>query len=265
MGSGANGQTELGRRLRAWRRGRGITQLDLAIAAGTTARYVSFVETGRSRPGADVVLRLAKTLELPNGAIDELLHLAGLPPTTRPPTSDDDAARERAALDTIASRHDPYPACLVDGLGCVRSANRAYLSLVPDALTLSPEDIVDRFFGEAGRQWIVDWPSIAWREADRRLHRAQERGDAEAIALALRALDHLRDTPRPEASLVSEPLRIRINPELVLSVQTVVLRLDGPRGPSADELQLELSIPADAATRQWFVRRRGGEPRVSER
>jgi len=50
------------RRRRAIRR---MSQLDLAAAAGTTPRHLSFVETGRSWPGKDLVLRIADALTVP--------------------------------------------------------------------------------------------------------------------------------------------------------------------------------------------------------
>ncbi len=57
-----------------------MSQLDLAVAAGTTARHLSFVETGRSRPGADLILRIADALRVPLPERNTLLAAAGLPP-----------------------------------------------------------------------------------------------------------------------------------------------------------------------------------------
>jgi transcriptional regulator with XRE-family HTH domain len=69
-----------GQLLRRWRTATGISQIDLAAQAGTTPRYVSFVETGRARPGRAVVLRLARALDLPVREQNALLLAAGLPP-----------------------------------------------------------------------------------------------------------------------------------------------------------------------------------------
>ena len=49
---------QLGELLRHWRAVRGKSQLDLASEAGTTPRYVSFVETGRAQPSRQMVVRL---------------------------------------------------------------------------------------------------------------------------------------------------------------------------------------------------------------
>jgi len=65
--------------LRSWRRRRGFSQLDLSLEAGSTARYVSFLETGRARPGRDVLLRLGRALSLTLRETNELCLAAGLP------------------------------------------------------------------------------------------------------------------------------------------------------------------------------------------
>ena len=66
--------------LRRWRTARGLSQLDLAIRAGTTQRHVSFIEQGRSRPGRDVVMRLAESLDLTLREWNELLAAASFAP-----------------------------------------------------------------------------------------------------------------------------------------------------------------------------------------
>src|SRR5215472_5231590 len=66
-----------GRELRRWRGLRGISQLDLAVAIGTSPRHLSFVETGRASPGRTLVLRLAEALDVPIRSRNDLLTAAG--------------------------------------------------------------------------------------------------------------------------------------------------------------------------------------------
>jgi transcriptional regulator with XRE-family HTH domain len=61
-----------GRRLEALRKARGLTQLDVAKALGTTQRTVSYYETQGGSPPAYVVVTLAKLLRV---SADELLGL----------------------------------------------------------------------------------------------------------------------------------------------------------------------------------------------
>jgi transcriptional regulator with XRE-family HTH domain len=57
--------TGFGSHLRWWRKRRGLSQLDLAGAAGTSQRHVSFLESGRSQPSREMVLCLAAALDVP--------------------------------------------------------------------------------------------------------------------------------------------------------------------------------------------------------
>lgn len=52
-------------------RQRALSQLALALRVETTTRHLSYVENGRSRPGRELVLRLADTLELPLRSRDD--------------------------------------------------------------------------------------------------------------------------------------------------------------------------------------------------
>ena len=68
--------------LREWRQRRRLSQLDLAITANVSARHLSFVETGRSKPTSEMILHLAEYLDVPLRDRNALL----LPAATRPPT-----------------------------------------------------------------------------------------------------------------------------------------------------------------------------------
>src|SRR5207245_6616379 len=101
--------------LRDWRRRRRLSQLDLALEAEVSARHLSFVETGRSKPSRELLLHLAEHLEVPLRDRNALLVAAGYAPVYRETGLDDASmAPVRDALDTILSGHEPYPALIVD-------------------------------------------------------------------------------------------------------------------------------------------------------
>lgn len=70
----------VGELLRQWRQHRGLSQLDLAIAADVSARHVSLVETGKSKPSSDMILRLADQLHVPLRDRNRLLLAGGFAP-----------------------------------------------------------------------------------------------------------------------------------------------------------------------------------------
>lgn len=110
------------------RRTRGhLSQLDLALRAGTTQRYLSFIESGRSVPGRNMVVRLAEALELPLRERNELLLAAGYAPAYPESALDDPVlASVRTAIDHILRGHLPYPALVVDRGGDLIAANSAF-------------------------------------------------------------------------------------------------------------------------------------------
>jgi transcriptional regulator with XRE-family HTH domain len=113
--------------LRRWRSVRRLSQLELAVRAGTTQRHVSFIEKGRSRPGRGLVARLAESMELTLRERNELLAAAGFAPAFPESSLDDEALGPvRHALDTILDGHLPYPAIVVRPPCILVAANRAF-------------------------------------------------------------------------------------------------------------------------------------------
>jgi len=120
--------------LRDWRRRRRLSQLDLALEAGVSARHLSFVETGRSRPSPEMVLQLADRLEVPLRNRNQLLLAAGHAPLFEQHALEDpEMAPVRRAIDLILDGHDPYPAVVIDHAWEMLGANRA-VALLTDGV-----------------------------------------------------------------------------------------------------------------------------------
>src|SRR5689334_16961069 len=114
-----------GDRLRAWRTRRRLSQLQLANEASVSARHLSFLETGRSRPSRELVLPLAEHLDVPRRERNTLLVSAGFAPTFREtPLEEVSMTPVRQALDLLLRSHEPFPAVVVDGTWNLVAANR---------------------------------------------------------------------------------------------------------------------------------------------
>ncbi|TXS47797.1 helix-turn-helix domain-containing protein [Streptomyces sp. OR43] len=104
-----------------------LSQLDLALRAGTTQRHLSFIESGRSAPGRTMVVRLAESLEMPLRERNELLLAAGYAPVYPESSLDGPVlAPVRAAIDRILRGHLPCPAIVVNRAGDLVAANSAF-------------------------------------------------------------------------------------------------------------------------------------------
>jgi transcriptional regulator with XRE-family HTH domain len=139
-------EPRVGPLLREWRRRRRLSQLDLALDAGVSPRHVSFIETGRSKPSAEMVLALAKQLEVPVRERNHLLLAAGYAPVFPEHSfTDPEMAPVREALDLILTAQEPYPAVVVDrgwNLVAANSAMTAMAAWVDPALLEPPVNVM---------------------------------------------------------------------------------------------------------------------------
>src|SRR5204863_6216368 len=120
--------------LREWRARRRLTQLELALEAGVSARHLSFVETGRSKPGREMLLGVLGQLDVPLREQNRLLLGAGHAPAfPERPLGGPELAPVREALDLILRGHEPYPAVVVDRAWNLVAANSSTVALASGA------------------------------------------------------------------------------------------------------------------------------------
>ena len=249
-------RSRVGPLLREWRRRRHLSQFELALEADVSARHLSFVETGRSRPSPEMVIHLAERLEVPLRERNRLLLAAGYAPRYGQRGLDDPELGPVAeAVQRVLTGHEPYPAVVVDRHWGMVAANRA-IALLTDgcaAHLLEPPVNVLRLGlhpdGLAPR--IVNFAQ--WHEhlLDRLDRQAVASGDPALRALheELAALPGAGDDAPPEPSLgdVAVPLRLRHDGGELTFISTVTTF-----GTAIDitvaELAIESFFPGDART-----------------
>jgi transcriptional regulator with XRE-family HTH domain len=242
-----------GARLRQWRSTRGVSQLALAAMVGSTSRHLSFLETGRSRPSRQMVLRLGEALEVPLRERNQLLHAAGLPAAyPEAGMQSPDLAPFRAALDALLRAHLPYPAMVLDGHWTVVLANAASGRLYGDVVGAN---IVRRFMGDpAAQQAIVNWPEVAWAGLDRLRHQRDrapfDEQLAELVGQAEAALSGIARPDTPSPDLVVCPW-FRVGDQVVKTIG-IAARFDATAEVTLDELRIELAYPLDEASDRFF-------------
>jgi transcriptional regulator with XRE-family HTH domain len=246
-----------GQQLRHWRAKAGLSQLELAAQAGTTPRHLSFVETGRSRPGAELVLRLATALDVPIRERNALLVAAGLPPAYPAFSLEDDAMKPiQRVLDLILAAHEPYPAWVGSRGFRFISANQAAEALFPGMCAMSPEAIVDLWFGPGQfRDVVENWQDVVWAGIAALRREAVRASEPSLTDLLRRAEVHARSIPAPEPDARPElPVicpRFRIAGRRVRTISTV-MRFDTAIEVTASELRVELMFPADDESDRFF-------------
>lgn len=248
-----------GAHLRRWRQHRRLSQQDLAGEAEVSTRHLSFVETGRSLPSREMVLRLAERLQVPLRERNAMLVAAGYAPMYRDrPLEDPSLAPAREAVDLILRAHEPWPALAVDRHWNLVAGNRtvpAFTALADPSLMVGQVNVLRVSLHPKGlAPHIVNLPQ--WREHlfERLRQQIQSTGDVALVAL----LEELRAYPVPydkpheqlegEHPGVAVPLQLRLPGGAVLSFISTTTVFGTAVEVTVQELTLETFFPVDAAT-----------------
>jgi transcriptional regulator with XRE-family HTH domain len=244
--------------LRAWRSKRRLSQLEVGLVAGVSARHLSFVETGRAKPSPELLLAVAEVLNVPLRERNALLLAAGYAPRY-PQTAwaAADMAHVSQAIERLLAAHDPYPGVALDRSWNVVAANaaaRRLIAAVPAEL-LAPAPNIFRLglhprgfaaftgnFDEWGRYMLSQLEGVADESLD---------GEFDALLAEVRSYPNVKALAPAPSGLAQPslllPCVLDVNGQH-LSLFTTLARLGTPRDVTLSELTVELFYPADAAT-----------------
>ncbi|MFF1919650.1 helix-turn-helix domain-containing protein [Streptomyces sp. NPDC058221] len=256
--------TGVGPLLRSWRERSRISQLELALRADSSARHISFIETGRSRPSEEMVLRLAEHLDVPVRERNALLVVAGYAPRYTETALDDPAMGAlREGMDRLLQGYDPYPALVVDGMYNVVAANQGIARLTEGVaehllapplnamrLTLHPEGLAPRIRNL--REWRADL--LAQMERQIALVRSAELRELyeEVAGYPVGPEAGGREWDEPSASVpFALPLLIEQDGRL-LSFVASIATFNTPMDVTVAELAIETFLPADQDTAAYL-------------
>jgi transcriptional regulator with XRE-family HTH domain len=251
-------ETGVGAILREWRQRRRLSQLDLALEAGVSTRHLSFVETGRAKPSAEMVMHLAEQLEVPLRERNSLLLAAGYAPRYGARSLDDpELAHVRDALGHVLAGHEPYPALAVDrdwNLVASNSALGVLLEGVSDELlqppvncmrlALHPDGIAPRILN------LAEWRAHLIHRLARQVALT---GDERVAALQREVLDY----PGPDSGWAGEPpgsgdvmvgFQLATESHGELSFFSTVTTFGTAVDITVSELSIEAFFPGDART-----------------
>ncbi|GHJ41446.1 helix-turn-helix domain-containing protein [Streptomyces sp. TS71-3] len=250
--------------LRGWRARRRVSQLELALRAGSSARHISFVETGRSRPSEELVLRLAEHLDVPVRERNALLLAAGYAPRfPETPLEAPALAALKTGIETLLRGYEPYPALVVDAGYDVLAANGGVAMLLDGVdeellrppvntmrLTLHPRGLAPRIRN------LPEWRGHLLAQMERQL--------ALGRSAALRTLyEEVAGYPVPDAASTATPggaeagggapalfaLPMRLAHDgRVLSFVSTIATFNTPMDVTVAELAIETLLPADPET-----------------
>jgi transcriptional regulator with XRE-family HTH domain len=253
MSATTTAEPEVGALLRGWRERRRLSQLELSLRAEVSTRHLSFVETGRARPTAAMIERLAGQLDVPLRERNRLLLAAGHAPAHPEHEWDEpDLAVVRDALRVVLVAHEPHPAVLLNRWWELVDANAAVATLLDgvDPALLEPPVNVLRLSlhpdGLASRiRNLGQWRAHLLEQLHQRIERT---ADPRLVELA----EELAGYPGGEAAPAAPtdvvlPLRLA-TPAGELSFFSIAAHVGTAADVTVDELTIEAFYPADTAT-----------------
>jgi transcriptional regulator with XRE-family HTH domain len=243
--------------LKHWRRQRGLSQLDLALSADVSARHVSFLETGRSTPSAEMVLRLATTLGVPLRQVNAMLRAAGHDPVF----DESETGLAPAVLDALTllkHHHEPFPLVVVNRTYDLLDLNRGaadVLTLMLGGIDPGPVNLARLTFDPNGAHAVLANFAEIGRELLWRIQREvladPDNGEMQDL------LDDLLAMPTVDPDWREVDLSTPSDPALVLHLRrddvelrflTMVTAFQAPQNIAVEHLRIETWFPYDEAT-----------------
>lgn len=252
---------------RKWRQYRKLSQLDLALSANISQRHLSYLETGRSSPSREMVIRLCEAMDIPLRERNFLLKSAGFTAIyTEYGFDDPSMSPVLEALQRMMNHHNPFPAVVVDRFWNVKMQNSATsalfsrLSHIPcigqliaqteelnlASLTLHPQGL---------KPFISNWEEAAPQFIRRLISESNASGDPlvkQKISELLSLIEWQDGVEQSLENLVPViPLKLSLG-EWQLSMFSVISTFGTPQDITTDELRVETFYPSDKQTEEIF-------------
>lgn len=267
--------------LRYWREKRSFTQLRLSAESGISQRHISFLESGRSQPSKEMVLKLGIVLDVPLRQRNVMLLAAGFAPAYQERNlSDPELHSVKQALDFMLQQQAPYPALVVDRLWNLVMPNGPAATMIRWLLGMPEQQPIPRdgqinvarlMLDPAGlRPYIPNWNEVCGDMLHWIQREAMSDGpgsEATRLLEELTAFDGIATatrTPNLDArALPFLPVTLKKG-SVLLNLFTTIATLGTPHDVTVHELRIESFFPADAATAEWFKAVAAANGRISE-
>ena len=248
--------------LRFWRKFNRMSQMDLALEIGVSTKHLSFVETGRSKPSRNLVLKMAHSLKLPLRHRNAFLKTAGYASEFgEEPFNGEKMEIVRQALQRMLEKHEPYPAFVVNAAYTILMTNSGYEQmikfLVGEHALKKYDNVYHLTFAEDGlRPHIKDWPGIEQFMLNRLWDEAASTQNSELFSL-FEEISRLRTSEDPMDFQVDDNLPIMSltfeKDVMKASFFTTITTLGTPLDLTTQELRIESLFPADEDTKELFL------------
>ncbi len=249
--------------LSEYRKRNRLSQLDLSLLADVSSRHISFIETGRTRPSRDMLMRLADVLNLTHRDSNLLLNSGGYAAAySSLEFESEELEPVRKALQLMLDNHNPYPAIVMDGCYNALMANTAQQKLAGSIFGQMPDvatgNIIEAVFHEKlFRHRIANWEEVAGhllRRLKKQVLAYSNPGHKELLEKIL-AMSPPENWQQPDDEPDDGPMLTVdfIVGDTTLSMFSTLSQFGTALDTGMEELLIESYFPADEACRGFFA------------
>jgi len=242
---------------RDWRKQRRYSQLQLALELGISSKHISFIETGRSIPSREMILKIGTFLFLPKREINRALYAAGYAPFyTELSHEDEDLKHVFNAIDQMLKNHMPFPALVLNQNWDVVNANESAQKLLEDLGFSEHKNLVEAIISDNPQtSKIINWHESALTVLVRLRHEISIMGGSKKLEELEQKLTSClapkNDILNIDASQPVLSIKLQL-PKTVLSFFSMIAQLSTVQDVTVSEYKVELLFPTDDKTKNYY-------------
>jgi len=250
--------TSIGCFLKQWRKKRRYSQLQLSLELGISSKHISFIETGRSTPSREMVLKIGEFLFLPKREINRGLYLAGYAPVyTDLPVDHENLKPVFFAIDKMIENHMPYPALVLNQYWDVVKANESANNLLFELGYSSHKNLIEALIlDDPNTSKIVNWHEAAVAVLTRLRFEISILGGSNRLEELEKELSSClpqeKNTINFSEKQVIQSTKFRISGK-ELSFFSIISQLSTIQDVSVNEFRVELMFPTNKMTKEFYV------------
>lgn len=222
-----------------------MSQLDLATEADVSARHISFLETGRSRPSPNMILHLSDVMDIPVEARNQMMRAEGFAARfAATPLDDIVMAPIRDAVDWTLKQHEPYPGMVLDRVWRIVRLNRPAKLLFAPLGIEAGQSLLSLVTAPIMAELVENWPEVAHHTLLRLRSESANAGGLPELDAAAQTLAPYARTQRDQPVGPTVPAIYRFGNQRVSMFGTIA-QFSTVTDVTLDNLKIELFFPSD--------------------
>lgn len=231
--------------LRILRVASSMSQLELSVEAGVSTKHLSFLESGRSKPGRDVILKLCDVLKVSSTLKNALLLAGGFSPEFENTNFSD--AKVISILERMTQNLNPDPAFSTDANGKILNANLGTKFLLRSLngfpIDCEGKNIFEIAFGPSGfGPYLYNYEFLSMRFLTCKLMQ-DILSETEEVVSKIEKEAHFDDSDSTDLALQFE------HKNGILSFDFLQLTVGHPFDVNAESLRVYHMVPRDSLTK----------------